>query len=387
MQKTILALMLAGIALTTSACQSQPITMTSTATIVQRGIQAPIRTVSDIAPMLVAFPTKLSSATVTCSEIDDHMQKINGESSIEDIYLIQELLKNCLPSVNNATHLQWLADYQAMYSRFLTDGIDLKNREFNEVMRSLDKGKKSSLEQLKALSPRTQYLIDLVAKNADVRIRGLGDGNYTFYHDLKAMSDIFTPYLPKDQKEFIQRMAMDNQATFWDDTSVDIPMSTFIERIAFWEDYIQRYPDGYFNQDAKAVFAMYRYALFFGGDNIQWTDDAIRKFSQPEDKQAMRQLAARPNSVLAQDAQNYLKFMALSDSERQQKYPMPDVKVGLEDYYLYYWLMVRQQLDKALQIPWILQGNSYKECMIDGDCAGTTKSCFDGVFCVDEVTS
>ena len=48
-----------------------------------------------------------------------------------------------------------------------------------------------------------------------------------------------------------------------------------------------------------------------------------REFYNAEDAKSIRQLAKCPNSILAQDAQALLKFMAISDDERQQLYPVP----------------------------------------------------------------
>ncbi len=212
-------------------------------------------------------------------------------------------------------------------------------------------------------------MIGLIQNDADVRVYNLGEGYYAFNHDLKAMADIFTPYLRQDQKAFIQRMAKDNQDIFLSDAAITTSFEELVERAVFWEDYITRYPNGYAVQDAKVLLDSYRYYLFFGSDNTGWTDDDIREFLEPEYKQTMVALSKRPDSILAKDAKNYLNFMALSDNERQQLYPAPSTTE--DGYEMHYRSMTYYRLNQAMQIPSIWH--------TDGD----NRECLEGLFCQD----
>ena len=316
--------------------------------------------------------TKTTTATdsaldaKTCLALSDAMKKVDNTSKVEAIYAIQRQLKACLPTASNAEVLNLLKNYQAMYERFLWEETDLNSAEFDQdffdVMNALEQGEKIAEEKLKNLSPRVRYLIGLIQNDADVRVYNLGEGYYAFSHDLKAMADIFTPYLRPDQKAFIQRMAKDNQDIFWSDAAITTSFKELVERAVFWEDYITRYPNGYAVKDAKILLDLYRYSLFFGSDNTGWTDDAIREFIEPEYKQTMVALTKRPNSILAKDATNYLNFMALSDSERQELYPVPSTNE--DGYEMDDWTRIHEQLNQAMQIPPIWKiGSSNRECL------------------------
>ena len=323
---------------------------------------------------LVDSETKVADNLVdaqTCLDINKNMQKVDDTSKIEAIYKVQEQLKACLPTANNKQVLTLLKSYQDMYNRFLASDFDSEsdNETFNNAIYELFYGKGLSSAQLKTLSPRDQYLVELVKSKADVSIYDEGEGYFSFTHNLKAMADIFTPYLRKDQRLFIQRMAIDNQESFWSDASVTASFAELIERALFWEDYIRQYPDGYRIKDAQYLLDFYRYIIFFGAENTQWIDDAIHEFMMPEDEQLIQRLSKHPNSILAKDAQKFLKFLALSDSERQQEYPAPSTDEDGDE--LSSWSTARYQLNKALQIPSI-----WNE--ID------TKDCFQGLFCTDE---
>ena len=310
----------------------------------------------------------------TCLVLSDAMKKVDNTSKIEAIYAIQKSLKSCLPTASNAEVLNLLKDYQVMYERFLWDEADINSAEFDqdffEVMNALEQGEKAPEENLKNLSPRLRYLIGLIQNGADVRVYNLGEGYYAFNHDLQAMVDIFTPYLRQDQKVFIQQMAIGNQDIFLSDAAITTSFEELVERAVFWEDYITYYPNGYAVKDAKTILDSYRYFLFFGSDNTQWTDDDIREFLEPKYKQTMVALSKRPDSVLAKDATNYLTFMFLSDSERQERYPAPSTDE--DGYEMHERTMTYYRLNQAMQIP-----SSWNT---DGD----NRDCSNGVICQDE---
>ena len=318
------------------------------------------------APSAVAATTKNQQL---CASVSKTMATVNGNSKMAEITAIQDLLRECLPAADNATVLQWLAAYQTMYERFLAlPNTDTSNQEnFYTVMDKAAAGKPVPAALLKTMSPRAQYLIGLVEQKADVSVQYLGEGDFRFHHDLTAaMAKLFTPYLRKDQAAFTQRMARDNQGIFWNDAAIAVPFNELINRALFWESYSQRYPDGYATRDAKRLFNIYRYVLFFGSENTQWTDDAIREFDNAAQAQAMQQLAKRSNSVLAKDAQKFLEFMTLADSERELKYPHSANETA--DNMQREGQLAKQQLRDALQIlsPWTTEDN---------------RNCLEGVVC------
>ena len=303
----------------------------------------------------------------TCLALSNSMQKVDSTSKIEAIYTIQKQLKACLPTASNAEVLSLLKDYQAIYRGFLTTNETIKDDNFYTVMQMADEGKKVPDALLKTLNPQLQHLIRLVEDDADVRVIYQGEGYYEFTHDLQAMADIYTPYLRQDQKAFIERLAMDNQKIFWFDAAIAFSLQDLIERAQFWEDYLAHYPKGYAHQDAKYLFEVYRYLLLFGSENTQWTDDSMHEFLDPEYRPLMLKLARRPNSILARDAQALLEFIALSDSQRQEKYPTPDMDENGNE--MSEWAIASYQKAEAipLESPW----------------ETATKNCMNGVVCVE----
>lgn len=89
--------------------------------------------------------------------------------------------------------------------------------------------------------------------------------------------------------------------------------------------------------------------IFFGTERIEWTEYSQTDYAMPKYQPLIKQLAKRPNSILAKDAQHFLDFIALSANERDQKYPIThttDNGLKIDD-----WTQVRMQLHDALSIP------------------------------------
>ena len=307
----------------------------------------------------------------TCLALSKSMQKVGDTSKIEAIYTIQKQLKACLPTASNAEVLSLLENYQAMYRRFLQANNYLEGDSLFEVAEALEKGNKIPLDQLSAMSPRQQYLVHSIQKGDDIRLLYIGEGLFVFNHDLIATANLFAPYLSKAQAAFIQRMAKDNQDIFWNDASVAVPYAEVIERAVFWENYIKTYPNSSFIEDAKDLFTMYRYVLFFGSDNTDWLNELSREFYEPEHEQLMKQLSQRPNSIVVQDAQNLLRFMKMSDDERQDRYPVDTAHhEDNSDSEWAAWSTASEQLEQALSIPspWKEDNSGHRDCLISVIC-------------------
>lgn len=371
MQKYNFILILLSTSLSMSACQPKAEIADTPAVQVtkQPTIKLPVK-------MTTPSESKVSNDKTVmakdCIALSQTMQKVDSDSKIEAIYGIQDQLKACLPTANNAEVVTLLKSYQAMYDRFLASDLDseLNLETFNGAIYELYYGEGLSSAQLKTLTPRDQYLVGLVKGDTDVSIYDEGEGYFSFTHNLKAMADIFTPYLRKDQRLFIERMAIDNQESFWSDASVTVSFADLIERAVFWEDYIQQYPDGYAVEDAKILLNLYQHTLFFGSDNTDWTDNDFRTFTDPQYKTMMLQLAKRPKGALGRNARILLDFMTLTENERQQKYLKSLTNTErnlLEEEFSSY-----DSLEKMLKVhrPWDVR--HYRDCL-------------NGLFCEDDI--
>ncbi|MBH0063875.1 hypothetical protein [Psychrobacter sp. SZ93C1] len=356
-----------------TACQPPSDKATSseaqTATIQSEQPIAEAKTPKELTKALVKLSEDTLKEQLICSKLEDTINTINNKSEIEDIHAVQHQLTACLPVANNAEILQWLAEYQAMYARFLNVDSAIDDSAFYDLMSSIEQGKKVSVTQLKAVNPHVRYLVSLIMSRSDVSVRYLGEGDYEFHHDLTAMADIFSPYLPEDQAAFVQRMAQDNQGIFWFDAAIAFSFDELVERTVFWEDFMHHYPQSIFYNDANVLFNMYRYLLFFGSENTQWTDEEMRNFYDSDNEQLMVQLAQRSDSKLAKNVQNFLIFMDQSDTERFKRYPILDKDENGRE--IDERNITPYQLHKALDLssPWTVTQH---------------RNCLNGIICVDD---
>lgn len=366
MHKTLLSLFITANLLLVVACQPRSEVETA-----PENADTPAVTAVKAAPEPLVVANQVTDGSLeaqTCLDLNDTMQKVDETSPIEAINEVQKQLKVCLPTANNQEVLTLLKSYQAMYGRFLATNNYSDDDVFFDISESLENGIKVPSKQLNSLSSRNQYLVRLIEGGDDISLLYIGEGIFVFHHDLQAMAAIFTPYLPKDQTAFIQRMAEDNQDIFWNDAAVAVPFAEVIDRAVFWENYIKQYPKSYFIKDAKQLFKLYRYVLFFGSDNTDWTDDLYREFYDPAYKSLMINLSQRPNSLLAKDAKTLLEFMAMADSERQQRYPTDTQGSDIEedpDNEWAAWSTASEQLDQALPMtsPWQDNNEGYRDCL------------------------
>ncbi len=397
MQKTKLTLILAiSLLFGISACQppskpsvsseSEPSSKPSEQTEEPSSTQSlrDAKTPRELTTAIADLSEKKLKDQLICSKLTATINAVGHKSEIKEIHAVQSQLSACLPTATNAEVLQWLAEYQAMYRRFLGSDSDWNDEAFYDLMNTIAQGKTVTVAQLRLVNPRIRYLVGLVRSRAEVDVKYRGKGLFVFHHDLNAMANLFIPYLPEDQAIFVERMAKDNQDIFWNDATIAIAYYPLIKRAIFWEDYIKQYPDSYFIQDAKHLFNQYRYLLFFGAEDTQWTNETINKFLAPEYKLLLRQLTKRQNSVLAEDAQVFLAFMTMSDRERQQQYPLTkteeddknqtdnkrDNKNEIDESKTPYY-----QLKEALAIalPWNM----------DNDDMDNNKDCWSSITCID----
>lgn len=298
-----------------------------------------------------------------CNAIVDNLNKINNESQIDEIESIERQLKECLPTADNTTQLQWANDYHKAYERFLgyweegqlndeTDG-----EVFYNIMTTLAENKTPNPKELATLSKKMQYLIGL-SQDKKIVPTYLCEGLFEFRHQYQNFANLFTPHLPKDQAIFINRLAKDNQEIFWCDAGIAISLQELIARTLFWQDFMQKYPESAMIDNAKELYQFYEYHLFFGSDNTYWTTDNKTAFidyaDEGDDKTVEQHFTdlAKQDNALGKKAQAYLEFVATPIDERPQKYPIDENLLTDKDTGkpISEWELANLQLQKALNL-------------------------------------
>lgn len=314
----------------------------------------------------------------SCIQINAAIQKINQNSKIEDLNQINEKLKTCVPSLKNDEQLKLINASTTMYQRFLKqDYTDKTARAFEAfgyaVLEHKQRDPKKVIQSQKKLfdqlSPRDQYLLQ---HNGEAYIDLLyqGEGMFTYRRQPNYLVDVFSKALTADQKEFLTRMAKDNQDIFYNDGALAVSWKELTERALFWEKFIQKYPKSHFIGDAKLLFNEYRYFIFFGLDNTPVSDEyAPNTWIDKDALEQIQFLSTQNQSSLAKPAQQFLKFIATPVEERNKQFKI-DLTEKNGDKKSNYQI-THEQLEQLLKFdsPWNTE--VYRDCHIDAVCIDT----------------
>lgn len=320
----------------------------------------------------------VSKQNNSCIEINAAIQKINQNSKIEDLNQINEKLKTCVPSLKNDEQLKLINASTTMYQRFLKqDYTDKTARAFEAfgyaVLEQKQQDPKKVIQSQKKLfdqlSPRDQYLLQ---HNGEAYIDLLyqGEGMFTYRRQPNYLVDVFSKALTADQKEFLTRMAKDNQDIFYNDGALAVSWKELTERALFWEKFIQKYPKSHFISDAKLLFNEYRYFIFFGLDNTPVSDEyAPNTWFDKDALEQIQFLSTQNQSSLAKPAQQFLKFIATPVEERNKQFKI-DLTEKNGDKKSNYQI-THEQLEQLLKFdaPWNTE--VYRDCHIDAVCIDT----------------
>lgn len=320
----------------------------------------------------------VSKQNNSCIEINAAIQKINQNSKIEDLNQINEKLKTCVPSLKNDEQLKLINASTTMYQHFLKqDYTDKTARAFESfgyaVLEQKQRDPKKVIQSQKKLfdqlSPRDQYLLQ---HNGEAYIDLLyqGEGMFTYRRQPNYLVDVFSKALPADQKEFLTRMAKDNQDIFYNDGALAVSWKELTERALFWEKFIQKYPKSHFISDAKLLFNEYRYFIFFGLDNSPVSDEyAPNTWFDKDALEQIQFLSTQNQSSLAKPAQQFLKFIATPVEERNKQFKI-DLTEKNGDKKSNYQI-THEQLEQLLKFdsPWNTE--VYRDCHIDAVCIDT----------------
>lgn len=316
-----------------------------------------------------------TTAKTDCNAISQALKTISNENTIDDIEKIENELKECLPTVDNATQLQWANDYHQAYENFLTlwrlDGDkplldDIDDEAFYNTMTALSDNQTPNPKELAILPKRVQYLAKLSQDNK-IKVQYLCEGEFEFAQKYQNYLDIFVPHLSKDQIIFTKQLVKENDKIFWCDASIAIPLRELIERTLFWQDFPKEYPNSQLTKSAESNYQDYAYYLFFGAENTQWLEydkTAFINHTEEGDNKTIEQHfidLAKHESPLGEKAKAYLEFVATPIDERPEKYPLDeslltDKETGEP---ISEWELATLQLQKALNLT---QPNYNEQC-------------------------
>lgn len=323
---------------------------------------------------------KTSPIKPECQPLNKTMESIQNTSKINDLNQAISLIKTCVPNAPNQYQIEWLQHSSKMYHRFLDTSTNTEKdyEAFTDygyhllAQQELSSKIKDDPQLFRKLSARDQYLIQHNGQ-AYIHLQYVGEGIYQYRRHPTFLAELFAPHLPADQREFIEKMALDNDDIFMSDSALTLSWSEIAERALFWEKYIQRYPNSYFLKDAQRLFEEYSYYLFVGTPNTPVSDDfAPKKWIDEDALKTIRQLSKIENSVLADKAKKFLSFIQTPISKRNAQFDIK--KIDDDGHTKSQNIISFEQLIQHLELktPWPEPDEIYIDCHTDAVCVAVS---------------
>lgn len=252
-----------------------------------------------------------------CRNLKKEMAAMSAQRTTFALEEINRDIRLCLPliSAKEQKHVMKMADQ--MYANFLTvERTPEQQRAFDQY--AFDQSPFPTIHQshIEQLHPRDQYLLRHKGQ-AYIELTDLGAGKTTYTRSSQYLAKVFAPYLPEAEKVFMIELGQQNQsATFNKNTLMISPQET-LQRALFWESYLKQYPQSPFKKDAEYLLNVYSHFFFIGlpdspvSINFESAIDI-----QPSTLSEIEQLAELKNSVLAEKARRFLKFIDLDYEQR-----------------------------------------------------------------------
>lgn len=279
-------------------------------------------------PTITTNPIQ-ENAQVNCQGIDLKMKALANKFAPAKLMELNQLLKTCIPHVALEKRYQWIQDSEQVYDNLLAKSSIEVYQYMTDTTGDREELKPDTKKALYAkLKPEEQYLVDH-AKALYLEKYYVGEGEYTFVQHPQYYVDLFVPYLEKaDQIYFKQLRKEYTGSNYILDAGLAISFDELVQRLMFWENYLQHYPKAHYSPQVKALVSSYRDDLFHGHDNTRtlWFDHD--KIADHDALKAIEKLAASHSSS-SQTAQKFLKLIQVSEAQWQQ---LPQPSEQNDDY-------------------------------------------------------
>lgn len=318
-----------------------------------------------------------ASATVAtppvsiCHSLNTLIQKIDNQSTITALQQVNQHIQQCIPQLSFEEKKQLIYASTNMYQRFLaTERTAEQQTAFEQYAINNSTNPAMRQEYLSHFNARDRYLIQHQGE-AFYELYDAGDGTIMYRRQPNYLLKLFAPYLPEAERVFIENLAQQNQVSIIANNNLDIPWSEISLRAQFWQNYIQRYPNSSFLDDAQRLKFKYAQFLFHGSNNVPVSNHYLGESDiYPEALTEVKLLATQNQLALGQQAQKFLQFIVLSPEQRDQSIPV-ELSAAEKRSEKSQLIKINKQLDTYMKLydPLALDSTHIaRDCLIDAIC-------------------
>lgn len=252
-----------------------------------------------------------------CSNLKKEMAAMSAQRTTFALEEINRDIRLCLPLISAEEQKRLMKMADQMYANFLTvDRTPEQQRAFDQY--AFDQSPFPTIHQshIEQLHPRDQYLLRHKGQ-AYIELSDLGAGKTAYTRNSQYLAKVFAPYFPEAQKAFMVELGQQNQTSTFNKNTLMISPQETLQRALFWESYLKKYPQSPLKRDAEYLLNAYSHFFFIGlpdspvSINFEGAIDI-----QPSTLSEIEQLATHQNSILAEQARRFLKFINLNSEQR-----------------------------------------------------------------------
>lgn len=178
-------------------------------------------------------------------------------------------LKTATPKIANELYTNYFKQNELLLSKILESELPILDKFYSDD--PTDKKKIATLHTK--------------LKKNNLEFDELGEG----YVEITTISDfysqLFSKYVTEDYKEYLYVISQENKTTYQSDAGLIITFKELGERIIYWENFINKYPDSKLLPQVKEDLKGYRLDYILGLDNtptIERAGNVDTPFIYPE---------------------------------------------------------------------------------------------------------
>lgn len=276
--------------------------------------------VTQPAPVIEHKPANTGTNLATiCQKLKEDMQQINAQRTTLALKQINQQIQICLPHLDFVEQKQLMQLSDQMYQQFLkVERSPEQQKAFAYYVANQAQYPTIQQNNFEKLHSRDQYLIRHHTQ-AYIDLVQIDQDHAVYRRHPHYLTKIFAPYLPEAERQFVNELANQNLQSILTQAHLKLSANEVTRRALYWQNYLERYQDGSYQQDARYLLNYYSLLLFEGPQDspVSSQFDGIDSI-QADTLDEIKHLAQQEQGKLSLQAQAFLRFIELSPEQKQQ---------------------------------------------------------------------
>ena len=268
---------------------------------------------------LTAENQKLTAES--CDTVDANIKLLKQQFSPQHLLSLNKQFQRCLASVDLEQRYQWLSETDKIYAVQISKLPENVSNYIRQVSSDGNTLTETKLNQIQSQMTDQEKLIIDHQKDLYLAPYNLGEGDYAISQSPQYAYEIFAPHLLQADQVFLKATLEQENAikgSIDKDAGLSVSFDQLSNWIISWEDYLKKYPESHFVNDAQSTISFYEKYLFLGLENtpvFEMNDYNVEM--DPEARKAIVKLSKTdsPSARKAQQLIDYFDHYAFTESQ------------------------------------------------------------------------